>query len=206
MGRPREFDTDAALDQCMHLFCRQGYEGTSLDDLSEATGLTRASIYNAFGSKKGLCITCIDRFARDVIGPQLAHIENSTVGPLVAIENFLTSLFSDCTPIDRIAGCLLNNTVIEVTSQGDPELFRTANAPMLFVEGLLAGRLAALTDDCRTVAHFILCNIQGVRVMAKRGAESSEINALIDMLMISVRALCERKTMNNTDSRGRRPL
>ena len=52
MGRPREFDTEQAVARAMQLFWRQGYEGTSLTDLTEELGITRPSLYAAFGSKE----------------------------------------------------------------------------------------------------------------------------------------------------------
>src|SRR4051795_7395003 len=54
MARTREFDTDTAVRQSMELFWRRGYEATSIQDLVEATGLGRGSLYAAFGSKDGL--------------------------------------------------------------------------------------------------------------------------------------------------------
>ncbi len=64
MGRPRQFDTDAVLSAARAAFVRNGYRGTSIDDLLRATGLQRASLYSAFGSKRGLFIAALDRSGR----------------------------------------------------------------------------------------------------------------------------------------------
>ena len=62
MARPREFDIDAALERAMQAFWAKGYESTSLDDLCEATGLGRSSLYAAFGDKRGLYLRALDRY------------------------------------------------------------------------------------------------------------------------------------------------
>ncbi|RVD59643.1 helix-turn-helix domain-containing protein, partial [Mesorhizobium sp. M7A.F.Ca.ET.027.03.2.1] len=65
MGRPREFDTEKALVQAMRLFWRKGYEGTSLTDLTEELGITRPSLYAAFGNKEELFLKVLDRYDRE---------------------------------------------------------------------------------------------------------------------------------------------
>src|SRR3984885_5620035 len=62
IGRPREFDVDKALERAMELFWRQGYEGTSLADLTRELGLTRPSLYAAFESKEGLFLKALDLY------------------------------------------------------------------------------------------------------------------------------------------------
>ncbi len=54
MARPREFNVDTVLESAMQVFWAKGYESTSLDDLCEATGLGRSSLYAAFGDKRAL--------------------------------------------------------------------------------------------------------------------------------------------------------
>jgi len=54
MGRPREFDEERVLDAVMETFWCQGYEGTSTQDLVDATGLGRGSLYAAYANKDGL--------------------------------------------------------------------------------------------------------------------------------------------------------
>ena len=62
MGRPREFDTEEAIARAMRLFWRRGYEGTSLTDLTEELGITRPSLYAAFGSKEALFLKALDLY------------------------------------------------------------------------------------------------------------------------------------------------
>ena len=61
MARPREFNEAEVLDRAMRAFCSHGYEGTSVASLTAATGLVAASLYAAFGSKRGLFEAVLDR-------------------------------------------------------------------------------------------------------------------------------------------------
>lgn len=60
MARTRAFDTDQVLRISADLFCRRGFEGTSIDTLVTATGVQRGSLYGAFGSKLGLFVSVLD--------------------------------------------------------------------------------------------------------------------------------------------------
>jgi AcrR family transcriptional regulator len=64
-GRPRAYEPDVALGKALDLFRRQGFAATSLDDLSEATGMNRPSLYGAFGDKRGLYIKTYQRYRDD---------------------------------------------------------------------------------------------------------------------------------------------
>ncbi|OZC04296.1 TetR/AcrR family transcriptional regulator [Rubricoccus marinus] len=64
MARPLSFDPDAALDAAMRTFWQHGYAGSSIQDLTEATGLSRSSLYNQWGDKLGLYIAALDRYRR----------------------------------------------------------------------------------------------------------------------------------------------
>jgi AcrR family transcriptional regulator len=61
-GRPRAYDPDQALARATRSFWRGGFAGTSLDDLSAATGMNRPSIYGAFGDKRDLYLAALDRY------------------------------------------------------------------------------------------------------------------------------------------------
>lgn len=61
MGRRRGYDEGEVLDRSARAFLRAGYEGTSIEELVGATGLHRGSLYQAFGSKRGLFVSCLRR-------------------------------------------------------------------------------------------------------------------------------------------------
>lgn len=65
MGRKREFDTERVLDRAGEVFARSGYHGASVDELLKATAIQRASLYQAFGSKRGLFLEVLRRSGTD---------------------------------------------------------------------------------------------------------------------------------------------
>jgi AcrR family transcriptional regulator len=68
-GRPRAYDPDRALASAAEVFWKNGYTGTSLDDLAAATGMNRPSLYAAFGGKRDLYLKTLERYrnqSRDI--------------------------------------------------------------------------------------------------------------------------------------------
>ena len=59
MGRPRTFSEPDVVARASAVFARRGFAATSVDDLVRATGVGRASLYGAFGSKDGLFQRCL---------------------------------------------------------------------------------------------------------------------------------------------------
>ncbi|WP_345527547.1 TetR/AcrR family transcriptional regulator [Nocardioides endophyticus] len=64
-GRPRGFDAEAALERATRVFWEQGYDGASLADLTAAMGITRTSMYAAFGNKDELFRLALERYTQD---------------------------------------------------------------------------------------------------------------------------------------------
>lgn len=64
-GRPRAYEPEIALGKALDLFRKRGFAATSLDDLSEATGMNRPSLYGAFGDKRELYIKSYQRYRED---------------------------------------------------------------------------------------------------------------------------------------------
>ena len=101
MGRPRGFDEEAVIRAAVGLFGRRSYDGTSVDDLVSGLGVHRGTLYNTFGSKRGVYLTALRHHVdHDVAeaargttggGPDLglllmAMVERAPVDPEVAAE------------------------------------------------------------------------------------------------------------------------
>ena len=109
-GRPATIDTHAAMQSLVELFRSKGYAAVSLDDLSDATGLSRPSLYRAFGNKLSMYIGAMDAF-----GDQVAETAVPALlapGDLEsALSNFYAAMLSIYYRDSEIApGCLVFGT------------------------------------------------------------------------------------------------
>ena len=114
MARPREFDTDEVLEAAMTTFWRKGYESASVSDLVDATGIGRASLYNAFEDKHGLFEACIGRYAEEHAPLWRSQLADGERG-LDDIREFLSVVRGAVanSPEDGPRGCLIMNTSVE---------------------------------------------------------------------------------------------
>jgi AcrR family transcriptional regulator len=103
-GRPRGFDVDEALDQAVEVFWRQGYEGTTLDDLTSAMGINRPSLYAAFGNKEATFRRAVARYAE----VDMAYVDEALAQPTArgVAESYLRSNVVAITTPGKPAGCL----------------------------------------------------------------------------------------------------
>ena len=76
-GRPRAYDPETALEQAAEVFWKNGYDGTSLDDLAAATGMNRPSLYAAFGDKRALYLKTLQRYRDEARRMSLALLEDA---------------------------------------------------------------------------------------------------------------------------------
>jgi AcrR family transcriptional regulator len=138
-GRPRAYDPGAALDSAAQLFWEQGFADATLDDLSEAMGMGRPSIYNAFGDKESLFLRALERF-RDTIGasPLRAFAQADSIRE--ALDALFRQTVEYTTADASHLGCLLGN-IAPATALPDVRRFLKENLAM--TEERIAERLSA---------------------------------------------------------------
>ena len=105
MGRPRAFCADTALNRALEVFWRKGYEGASMNDLTEAMGINKPSLYAAFGNKEELFRKALDRYTQEKIA-YFSDAEQAETAYVVArrlLFGAVDMLTDPCHPV----GCLV---------------------------------------------------------------------------------------------------
>src|SRR5580704_997769 len=118
MARPREFDENAVLDVAMECFWNRGYDATSVRDLIEKTGITGASLYNAYGDKRALYQRVLDRYVEGSVADRLRRCEG--LPPLEALSSFFSVIVTRSIEDRDRKGCMLVNAALDVAPH-DPE-------------------------------------------------------------------------------------
>ncbi|MFE0878762.1 TetR/AcrR family transcriptional regulator [Streptomyces smyrnaeus] len=188
MARPRLFDEERALDAAMRAFWEKGYEATSTQDLCEATGLGRSSIYNTFSSKHDLFQRALARYVDAMTAQQLVILEDVERSALERIEALFERIIEqefEQRWAGRSIGCLSVNTTVELAAR-DPEVDRVLtrdlrvrlDALRAAVEaGQRAGEITA-DRESEALARFVNAVIGGMRVSAQGGADRPALKGI----------------------------
>src|SRR6201996_2487569 len=115
-GRPRTFDMGAAVARAMDVFWSRGYHGTALPDLLSATGLSRGSLYAAFGGKHALFLRALDRYIADALVRIDVELDPRHA-PLEGLRSFLAGYVDRTSGANGRRGCLLVATAMELAGQ-----------------------------------------------------------------------------------------
>ena len=184
-GRPREFCTDAALAAALRVFWSKGYEGASLSDLTEAMGITRPSLYAAFGNKEALFRKALDLYERD----KLAYVGESLAEPTArrVAEHLLRGAVANQTGTAEPHGCL--GVISSVACGEEAESIRAdvlergkvARVALIerFERAVSEGDLPAGTD-VDGLTSFLYAILQGMAVQAGAGATREELDRVVD--------------------------
>jgi len=194
-GRPRKFDEDKTLDQIMQVFWRYGFAATSLDQIAQATGLNRPSLYAAFGSKKDMYLKVVARFADQMHAYLRAagQTQTGTHGRLKAIMAAAVDLYSGQSALSHSAyGCLAIST-LPCETVGDDD-FQMALSGVLsrmdegfanLIRHEAAGKLEE--ETILVCAQHLSLLLHGLSIRARAGACSQNLKVLaasaVDRLM-----------------------
>lgn len=191
MGRPPEFDEAEALERATRVFWQAGYEATSLDDLVEATGVGRQSLYNRFGDKRGLFLRCLRRYADGFEARLRALLEQER--PVSRAFGLLFESVLEEPDEHKRMGCLLVNTAMELARSdvevGDLIARNQRVLEALFTEALQAGKARGELPrgvQPAALARFLLGTLLGLTVLQKSDPRSE---APRDMVRVALRSL-----------------
>lgn len=192
MGRPREFCTEQALSAALKVFWRKGFDGASLSDLTEAMGITKPSLYCAFGNKEQLFVQALDLYERE----KLAFIDEALSAPTAkeVAERLLFSGADVHTADPDTPGCLGVRSILSCSAGPASESVKQEIVKRRFgFETKLRERFdrakaeGDLSPDCDTTAltMFVTTLAQGIALQAGSGANRAQLYAVIEMALQS---------------------
>ena len=173
MARTKEFDRDDVVNKAINVFWSKGFEATSIQDLVDAMGINRGSIYDTFGDKAGLFEVAISHYQIDAPSQRLL-INADTGNPREEIEGFFNALLnrSDCPEGRR--GCLMTNSITELANR-DEKMAAHFKAGVKRLEDALHSLIKrgqetgdiAPWREARPLARSLLAFAQGLTVVSK---------------------------------------
>ncbi len=184
MARPREFDEEAVLDAAVQCFWSRGYEATSVRDLIGKTGITGASLYNAFGDKRALYQKALDHYVEGSISERIRRCE--ALAPYDAIAGFFTEILTRSLNDREHKGCMLVNAALDVAAH-DPGFREIVGAVLVRVEAFFlrcveAGQASGTitkSQPAEDLARHLLGVLMGVRVLARVRPERALLEGVV---------------------------
>ncbi len=188
MARPVQIDRDKALREARDIFWRQGFTVTSMSQLLKAMDIGSGSFYAAFGSKPELFAQVIDKYDA-WSAAQWERIRTTKTG-LDVIREFLNATIVDVSDRNRLKGCLLVNSILEMEGV-DTELHQQLVNRFKGLEHRLSICLQEAQDSGTlredvSIAEgvgYLMTNIYGLRVASRAGLSRAEARQRVRLLI-----------------------
>lgn len=184
MARPRNFEPNDVLDAARELFWARGYEGTSLDDITRATGVNKPSLFAAFGDKAQVFHAVLDRY-HDMLLAYARHTLGGEGSARAAVRAWLTGFLPACSGAQGRRGCLSANAGIAPPDEGVADRVAAYNASLeaLLRKALVRGRKAGefgADFDVRGTARALIAAQIGLMILARQEPSLAETKAAVE--------------------------
>ena len=185
-GKP-QYDEGAVIDAAVDAFWRHGYAATSINVLTEATGLSRSSLYQRFQDKDGLFQIALATYTDRVLRRMKSSEGDSARARLEALLRGLLPMGSRRPP-----GCLLARScaeLVDLPAAGQKAALSGMSQQRDLLEDLLreaitVGELPAGADVAALAWHF-LGVMQAILNLPQAGASRGELNRMITVAMLA---------------------
>lgn len=188
-GRPMSFDRTELVEKAMHMFWERGFEGVSLNEIAQSAGLTRASLYNCFGSKEALfqeAMALYDQQSPDASFGKLR--EGQSVGQ--ALFDFFDETCKQRAGDDTPKGCLAANCINELGAietklgqkvQGDFKR-KKATIRQMLDRAKARGEIPP-GSDCAGLADLMMTFMVGLSTFSKTRPTETEMRRLCELFL-----------------------
>lgn len=186
-GRPAIFDDGSIIDAVTDTLWKTGFYGTSISDISRASGTSRASLYKLYGDKDALIVAALDRYAAR-FDKRVTEILQEVKEPAAAVSKSLRASAERLTDSNAPNGCLRCRVTLELKGQSQAIDAAIDRANLAFEANML--RLLSADGGSRradiALAKKLTAIVNGMVVMAEAGASREDLFELIEGIVDNV--------------------
>jgi TetR/AcrR family transcriptional regulator, transcriptional repressor for nem operon len=189
MPRIKAFDETEIIEKAKNLFQLKGYEGTSMQDLIDALGISRSSLYDTFGDKHQLYLKTLNAYCQENAYALVAKAENIE-NPLAFIQDIFTSIIEQSKKDIEKRGCYVVNAIVEF-SERNTDVTQIVDANNKAFEKMLEKLIAkaqlqkqiAADKNPKQISKFLFTTIYGLRVSSKSNTSIKELKDVAAMAL-----------------------
>ncbi|PIB36953.1 hypothetical protein BFP72_16855 [Reichenbachiella sp. 5M10] len=183
------FDRNQVLDVATKLFWKKGYHATSMQDLVDATGLNRSSLYNSFGDKHQLFEESLRHYQQWQSQTAALSFEKD-LSPIQSIHHFFYSMVANIKQDAEQRGCFLSNCTTELanTDRSIQKMLKANKDGLLevFAQKIRAAQQMDQIDPSKDVgllALYLYASLQGLQVTAVLLSDSNDLDGLVELIL-----------------------
>ncbi|MVU80483.1 TetR family transcriptional regulator [Nocardia sp. ET3-3] len=188
MGRPRQFDERALLDAAVELFWARGFDNTSVEDVSRATGIGNGSIYAAYGNKRGLFLAAFEKYCEHRARFVCHVVESAPGSARDAVRALCRAVIDDCAAHPDRRGCLMINSIAHLATR-IPEVATIGARTTATMENGVADRLrdaqtaTGPADEAllSALSANIIMTTQGLIQLSRMGVTPPRLREIADV-------------------------
>ncbi|WP_375776634.1 TetR/AcrR family transcriptional regulator [Bradyrhizobium sp. ma5] len=176
----RQFDEDAVIATALDVFWRKGLHDATMQDLAEATGVQRGSLYNAYGDKEAMFLRAFDRYTGQFLeaaGDALAQGDTAA-----GLRHFFDMIIVNMTDGSPARGCLTTRTALDAAISSADVRQRVQDVLTRLEQlidkalGTAPGKRSAA--DANRLARVIVTYTRGLSVMERAGYSRKQLREL----------------------------
>lgn len=192
MPKVKQFNKTRVLEAASAIFHQKGYNGTSIDEILKATGLSRSSLYDSFGDKHNLYLQSLE-FYKSNSDQGLQSIDGKNLNPLQKIESVFNGVVDHLINNPNDNGCLMVNAAAEMSKQCEKtsqvicnnkedvqELFNT------WLKEAQQNNMLTLTKPLKSYGQFLFNTLCGLKVMSQSGANKAELSNVVKVTLAAL--------------------
>jgi len=192
MVRTRTFDPTTALSKAVELFSSKGYSETSMEDIVQATGVSRYGLYNTFGNKQELFEQALERFAEGMGKQSFLRLLEPDAS-LDHIRKIFDERVDDMCCLEEHKGCLFIHTAMGLAPQDDEVrgvlqkfMKRMSKAFSIGLESAKERGEIRKDVDVRATGELLTSTMFGLAVLGRSGFERATLDGIVDSTLASL--------------------